>query len=62
MTFLDESFGLVSALGMAMLDGVIDGRITELGTHEELLERGGLYADLHRTQFAVGEGRTVGAA
>jgi ATP-binding cassette, subfamily B, bacterial len=28
------------------------GRITERGTHAELLEAGGLYADLYRTQFA----------
>jgi len=31
---------------------VDDGRITEHGTHEQLLETGGLYADLYRTQFA----------
>jgi ATP-binding cassette subfamily B protein len=32
---------------------VVDaGRIIERGTHEELLEAGGLYADLYRTQFA----------
>lgn len=28
-----------------------DGRIVERGTHQELVERGGLYADLYRRQF-----------
>jgi len=32
---------------------VVDaGRIIERGTHEELLQAGGLYADLYHTQFA----------
>jgi ATP-binding cassette subfamily B protein len=32
---------------------VDDGRIAQTGTHEALLARGGLYADLYRTQFAT---------
>ncbi|MBB4933232.1 ATP-binding cassette subfamily B protein [Lipingzhangella halophila] len=32
-----------------------DGRILERGTHSELLERGGLYTALYRTQFAAQE-------
>ncbi len=33
---------------------VDEGRIVQRGTHLELLREGGLYADLHRTQFAEG--------
>ena len=31
---------------------IAEGRITECGTHEELLQRGGIYADLYNTQNA----------
>jgi ATP-binding cassette, subfamily B, bacterial len=37
------------------------GRVTERGTHEELLAAGGLYAELYHTQFA-GQERTAPAA
>ena len=30
---------------------VTDGIITERGSHEELVENGGLYAELYRYQF-----------
>ena len=32
---------------------VADGVITEAGTHETLLEKGGIYADLYRTQTGI---------
>ena len=34
---------------------IADGVITECGTHLELLEKGGIYADLYRTQNAAAE-------
>ena len=36
------------------------GKVVDEGTHEELLERGGIYADLYRLQFQ--EGKTVSDA
>ncbi|NBU26615.1 MAG: ATP-binding cassette domain-containing protein, partial [Gammaproteobacteria bacterium] len=35
---------------IVVLDG---GRVVETGSHAELLARGGLYAQLHRMQFAA---------
>ncbi len=32
---------------------IADGRITECGTHEELLQSGGIYSELYRTQNAL---------
>jgi ABC-type multidrug transport system fused ATPase/permease subunit len=35
------------------------GRIVELGTHDQLIVRGGLYAKLHREQFGYQEAPRV---
>ncbi len=35
---------------------VADGRIAEQGTHEQLIEKGGLYADLYSLQFRANQG------
>jgi ATP-binding cassette subfamily B protein len=34
---------------------LVDGRIVERGTHDELVERGGVYADMHRRQLLEDE-------
>jgi len=38
---------------------VEDGRIAQHGSHDDLLARGGTYADLYRTQFATQETQPV---
>ena len=38
---------------------VEDGRVVERGRHDELLDRGGLYTDLYRRQFAAQEDEPV---
>ena len=38
---------------------VVDGRVAERGTHDELLALGGTYAELYRTQFAVEDVATL---
>ena len=39
-----------------------DGRIVERGRHDELLDRGGLYTELYRRQFAAQEDDPMAAA
>ena len=39
-----------------------DGIVAENGTHDELMARNGLYAELHRTQFDAGSDKVVSAA
>ena len=41
---------------------VKDGVIAESGTHDELMARNGLYAELYRTQFDAGSDKVNDAA
>ncbi|GIX13798.1 MAG: ABC transporter permease [Paracoccaceae bacterium] len=42
---------LATVRGSDLICAMDGGRIVEIGTHAELLARGGLYAELHRLQF-----------
>mgnify|MGYP000868789892 CR=1 FL=1 len=48
---LSRRFPNALVLGADQILVVEDGRIVERGKHAELLGRGGLYADLYRTQY-----------
>ena len=39
--------------GASRIVSISDGYITEVGTHQELLQKGGVYADLYNTQNAL---------
>ena len=39
--------------GASRIVSIYDGYITEVGTHQELLQKGGVYADLYNTQNAL---------
>jgi ATP-binding cassette subfamily B protein len=51
---------LSTAMRANRIGVVVDGRIAELGSHDELLARGGFYADMYATWIShMGEGASV---
>jgi ATP-binding cassette subfamily B protein len=50
-TTLTVAHRLSTIVGADRILVVDDGRIVETGTHAQLLARGGVYADLYRTQL-----------
>jgi subfamily B ATP-binding cassette protein MsbA len=53
----------LSTVKKADLICVLDqGRIVEIGRHDELVAKGGLYTRLHRTQFGIAGGYTAAPA
>ena len=46
---------LSTILHSDLIHVIDEGRVMESGTHSELLEKGGVYARLHRLQFGVGK-------
>ena len=38
---------------------IMGGVVAEQGSHEELMARNGIYAELHRTQFDAGSDKIV---
>ena len=59
-TVLSVSHHLVSVAGMDRIIVMDQGRIAEQGSHQELLDRRGLYWRLCRSQEGLGAGRTPG--
>lgn len=55
-TVVSVTHRLRSALGADRIFVLDQGRLVEQGTHQELLERGGVYADIWRRQGGLGVG------